>query len=234
MTLPLYIYIYIYRFSAANLALAGFLLTNALGESVPSRHLNIFNLRLCNAATIRYSQLKFGHMHLCGMDDEYFSPHCCKCNSFGCTAAIKCGNACLGPHSYSLYSGSEHSQFNSPRLVKREAGFPNPGRALIGSNQLWRVNDSPYYQEYICIYIYTSYNRTHIRNAHTYIYINTELLDGNQGHQEETHRPTHRFRRLFLDLLSMGWRGCASAMGAIKLPPSCSSPKIMCHSIHII
>ena len=54
-----------------------------------------------------------------------------------------------------------------------------------------------------------------------YIYINTELLDGNQGHQEETHRPTHRFRRLFLDLLSMGWRGCASAMGAIKLPPSC-------------
>ena len=65
-----------------------------------------------------------------------------------------------------------------------------------------------------------------------YIYINTELLDGNQGHQEETHRPTHRFQRLFLDLLSMGWRGCASAMGAIKLPPS--SPKIMCQSIYII
>ena len=55
---------------------------------------------------------------------------------------------------------------------------------------------------------------------HIHIYvINTELLDGNQGHQEETHRPTHRFRRLFLDLLWMGWRGCASAMGAIKLPP---------------
>ena len=66
------------------------------------------------------------------------------------------------------------------------------------------------------------------------MHINTELLDGNQGHQEETHRPTHRFRRLFLDLLSMGWRGCASAMGAIKLPPSCSSPKIMCQSIYII
>ena len=31
-----------------------------------------------------------------------------------------------GPHRDSLYSGSEHSQFNSPRLVKREAGFPNP------------------------------------------------------------------------------------------------------------
>ena len=30
--------------------------------------------------------------------------------------------------------------------------------------------------------------------TYIYIYINTELLDGNQGHQEETHRPTHRFR----------------------------------------
>ena len=26
----------------------------------------------------------------------------------------------------------------------------------------------------------------------------------------------------------MGWRGCASAMGVIKLPPSCSNPKLMC------
>ena len=51
-------------FSAANLTLAGFTRTNALGESMPSRHLNMFNLRLCNAAIIRYSQLKFGHMHL--------------------------------------------------------------------------------------------------------------------------------------------------------------------------
>ena len=108
----------------------------------------MFNLRLCNAATIRYSQLKFGHMYLSGMDYKYFSPHCCKCNSFGRTVAIKCGNACHRPHSDSLYSGSEHSQFNSPRLVEREAGFPNPWRALIGSNQLWRVNDSPYYREY--------------------------------------------------------------------------------------
>ena len=45
---------------------------------------------------------------------------------------------------------------------------------------------------------------------------------------------THRFRRQFLDLLSIGWRGCASAMGAIKLPPSCSSPKTMCQSIHLV
>ena len=117
---------------------------------MPSRHLNMFNLRLCNAAIIRYSQLKFGHMHLCGIDYKYFSPHCCKCNSFGCTAAaaIRCDNACHGPHSDSLYSGSEQCQFNSPRLVKREAGFPNPRRALIGSNQLWRVNDSAYFREF--------------------------------------------------------------------------------------
>ena len=134
-------------FSAANLTLAGIPLTKALGESMPSRHLNMFNLRLCNAAIIRYSQLKFGHMHLCGIDYKYFSPHCFKCNSFGCTAAIRCDNACHGPHSDSLYSGSEQCQFNSPRLVKREAGFPNPRRALIGSNQLWRVNDSAYFRE---------------------------------------------------------------------------------------
>ena len=86
-------------------------------------------------------------MHLCGMDYKHFSSHCCTCNSFGCTVAIRCGNACHRPHNSSLYSGGEYSQFNSPRLVKREAGFPNPRRALIGSNQLWRVNDSPYYRE---------------------------------------------------------------------------------------
>ena len=37
------------------------------------------------------------------------------------------------------------------------------------------------------------------RRAYIYIYINTELLDGNKGHQEETHHPTHRFQRLELD-----------------------------------
>ena len=107
----------------------------------------MFNLRLCNAATIRYFLLQFWYMHLCGKGYKYFSSHCFKCNSFGYIAAIRCGNACHGPHSDSVYSGSEHRQFNSPRLVKREAGFPNPQRALIGSNQLWRVDDSPYYRE---------------------------------------------------------------------------------------
>ena len=39
------------------------------------------------------------------------------------------------PPSDSLYSGSEHSQFNSPRLVKREAGFPtHGGRRLSQTN----------------------------------------------------------------------------------------------------
>ena len=136
-------------FSAANLALAGFLQTNALGENLPSRYLNMFNLRLCNAATIWYFILKFGHLHLCGKGYNYFSPHCCKCNSFGGIAAIICANACLGPHSDSVYSGSEHRQFNSPRLVKREAGFPSRRRALIGLYQLWRVNDSPHYRELV-------------------------------------------------------------------------------------
>ena len=111
--------------------------------------LNMFNLRICNAATIRYSLLKFGHVHLCGKSYKYFLPHCCKCSSFGCIAAIRCGNACHGPHSNSIYSGSEHRRFNSPRLVKREVGFSNPRHALIGSKQLWHVDDLPYYREYM-------------------------------------------------------------------------------------
>ena len=86
---------------------------------------------------------------------------------------------------------------------------------------------------YIYIYIYTSYNRTHIRNAHIYIYYYTELVDGNQGHQEETHRPTHRFRRLFLDLLWMGWRLLLKALIECMImhghyarkPLLCSLPK---------
>ena len=113
---------------------------------MPFRYKSMFNLRLCNAATSRYSLLKFGHTHLCGIDNKCFSPHCCKCNSFGWTAAIRCSSACHGPHNDSVYLGSEHNQVDSPKLVKREAGFPNPRRALISSNQIWRVNDSPYYR----------------------------------------------------------------------------------------
>ena len=109
----------------------------------------MFNLRLCNGATIRYSLFEFGHIHFCIKNNAYFSPHCCKCNSFVCIAAIRCGNACHGPNSDSVYSGSEHRQFNSPRLVKHGAGFP--WRVLIGSYQIWRVNNSPYYRELLTI-----------------------------------------------------------------------------------
>ena len=109
----------------------------------------MFNLRLCTTATIRYFLMKVEHIHLCGIDYKCFSPHCCKCNSLSCTAAIRCGSAYHGPHSDSVYSGSEHKQLDSSRLVKHEVGFPNPRRALIGSNpQLWRLNDLPYYREY--------------------------------------------------------------------------------------
>ena len=120
---------------------------------------------------------------------------------------------------------------------KQKVAF-SPGTAHspeIQSYRTWWGAASPILNDTPVVYIHVSYNRTLIKHAyiyiHThiyiyiYIYINTELLDGNQGHQEETHHPTHRFRRLFLDLLSMGWRWCASAMGAIKLPPSCSSQK---------
>ena len=99
-------------------------------------------------------------MHLCGMDYKYFSPHFCGCNSFGCTGAIRCGSACHGPHSYSVYSGIEHSQFDSPRLVKHEAGFPNPRWVLIGSNQLRRIYESQYYRELLSFI--TCYNQTHM------------------------------------------------------------------------
>ena len=114
-------------FSAANLALAGFPLTNALGENLLSRHWNMFNLRLCNAATIRYSLLKFGHIHLCDKDYTFFSPHCCKCNSFGYIAAIRCGNACHGPDSDSVYSASEHRY----TLENRYGFWPQTGCVTV-------------------------------------------------------------------------------------------------------
>ena len=107
----------------------------------------------------------------------------------------------------------------------------NPGTAHssdVQSYRMWWGAASPILNDTPVVCIYTSYNRTHIKNAYIYIYIDTELLDGNNGHQQEKNHPNHRFRRLLLDLLSMGWRWCASAMGAMKLPPSCSSPKTMC------
>ena len=99
----------------------------------------MFNLHLCNATTIWVFPIElWTHGSLWHR----------LWNSFGCIAAIRCGSACHRLHSDCIYSGNEHNQFNSSRLVKHEAGFPNPRQALIGSNQLWRINDSSYYQEY--------------------------------------------------------------------------------------
>ena len=55
-------------------------------------------------------------------------------------------------------------QVDSPWIGKHTVGFSRPRRALIGSNQLWRVNDSPYYWEFMnkgqftvttCIYVFS-------------------------------------------------------------------------------
>ena len=125
----------------------------------------------------------------------------------------------------------EHQIPSIKVLFKSNAkSHKHPGIKLLSSESktqlVNQIKQSSYRRAYI-LYIYVCV-------CVYYICINTELLDGNKGHQEKTHHPTHRFRRLFLDPLSMGCRGCASAMGAIKLPPSCSSSKVMCQSIHIV
>ena len=149
--------------------------------------------------------------------------------------------------------GSDGTMLN-PIFWKKVQGQKPPGRwgivelRIPGIKVLFETNAKSLKHPYIKLLNYyhqrdshnwwtkekqNSYRRAYMY-IYIYIYIDTELLDGNKGHQEETHHPTNRFRRLFLDLLSMRWRGCASAMGAIKLPPPCSSPKIMCQSIHIV
>ena len=79
---------------------------------------------------------------------------------------------------------------------KQKVAF-SPGTAHspeITSYRTWWGAASPILNDTPVVYIYTPYNGTHIRNVYIYIYINTELLDGNQSHQEETHHPTHRFK----------------------------------------
>ena len=105
-----------------------------------------------------------------------------------------------------LLSSESKTQLVNQR--KQKVAF-NPGTPHSPEIQSYRIcwgAPSPILNDTPVVCIYTSYNITHIKKT------------------EETHHPTHRFRRLFLDQLSMGWRGCASAMGVIKLPPSCSSP----------
>ena len=95
----------------------------------------MFNLRLCNAATIPYSQLKFGQMRPCGMDYKCFSSHCWKCNSFGCTAAIRCGSACHGP--IAIASSQVTSTANSIHRCESSVNQASPthgGRWLAQTN----------------------------------------------------------------------------------------------------
>ena len=115
-----------------------------------------------------------------------------------------------------LLSSESKKQLVNQR--KQRVAF-NPGTAHspeIQSYRMWWGAASPILNDTPVACIYTSYNRTHIENAYIYIYIyiNTELLDGSKGHQEKIH-PTHRSRCLFIDLLSMGWRGCASKLASL-------------------
>ena len=85
------------------------------------------------------------------------------------------------------------------------------------SYRLWCGATSPILNDTPCVCMYTSYNQNSYKECiriNKCRHINIELLDGNKGHQAETHHPTHSFWRLFLDLLSIGWRGWASALGA--------------------
>ena len=129
--------------------------------------------------------------------------------------------------------GSDGTMLN-PIFWKKVQGQKHPGRWGIVEHQipsikvLFKTNAKSHMHP--GIKLLSSESKTQLVNQWKQnYYIRAYIYD--RGHQEETHHPTHMFRRLFLDLLSMGWRWCASAMGAIKPPPSCSSPKIMCQPI---
>ena len=77
----------------------------------------------------------------------------------------------------------EHQVPSIKVLFKTNAkSHKHPGMKLLSSESKTRHNQRKQ----------NSYRRAYI---YIYIYINTELLGGNKGHQEETHHPTHRFRR---------------------------------------
>ena len=102
----------------------------------------------------------------------------------------------------------EQDTIGKPKKTK--SGIQPRNRALPRDTVLYNVMVCSFTNtewHSCCMDIY-DLNRTHIKNI--YIYINTDLLDGNKGHQEETHHPSHMFRRLLLDLLPMGWRGSNS------------------------
>ena len=71
----------------------GFLETSAVDENMHACFLSMFNLCLCNSTTVQYSLSK---LETCNSVASTEHCCCCKCNSFGCIEAMKCGNACHG------------------------------------------------------------------------------------------------------------------------------------------
>ena len=103
-----------------------------------------------------------------------------------------------------LLSSESKTQLVNQR--KQKVAF-KPGTAHspeIQSYRMWWGAASPILNVAPVLCIYMSYNRTHVENAYIYIYIHQHRASGrNKGHQEETHHPTHIFRRLFLLFLCM-------------------------------
>ena len=93
----------------------------------------------------------------------------------------------------------------NPIFWKKVQGQKHPGMWGIIEHQipsikvLFKTNAQSH--KHPCIKLLSSESKTQLvnqtkrnsyRRAYIYIFINTELLDGNKGHQEETHHPTHR------------------------------------------
>ena len=99
----------------------------------------------------------------------------------------------------------EHQIPSFKVLFKTNAKSHNdPGIKLLWSESKTQLVNQRKQNSYRkCIYIYVYIYIYIYVYIYIYIYINTELLHGNKGHQKETYHPTHRFRRLFLNLLSL-------------------------------
>ena len=83
------------------------------------------------------------------------------------------------------------SESKTQLVNQRKVAF-NPGTAHspeIQSYRMWWGAASPILNYTPVVCIYTSFNRTHIKNA--YIYFETEFLVGNKGLQIRTHTDTH-------------------------------------------
>ena len=93
----------------------------------------------------------------------------------------------------------------NPIFWKKVQGQKHPGRWGIVEHQipsikvLLRTNVKSHKHPSIKLLSVNQRKQNLYRRAYIYIYMNTELLDGNKGHQEETHQATDMFRDLFLD-----------------------------------